>query len=56
MDNFNQKSNVDIFNFEWFWEFLGSIGDLVIDTSKDMVIDIWKDIAFDGIIDGIFGS
>jgi len=51
IDNFNQKSNVDIFNFEWFWDFLGSVWNLVIDESKDMAIDIWKDIVFDGIFD-----
>jgi len=52
INDFKQKSNVDILNFEWFWEVMGSVGDIV----GNVVTDIWKEIALDSIIDGIFDS
>ena len=54
IEDFNPPSNIDMFNFKWFWEVLGSAWDKFIDFNKEMGKEITLDIGIDSILDWLF--
>ncbi len=52
--DFGQTNNVDILNFNWFDDFLGSVWDKIIESAKEEIKDNIIDISIDSILIWLF--
>ena len=54
IEDFGQTNNVDIINFNWFDDFLGSVWDKIIESAKEEIKDNIIDISIDSILIWLF--
>ena len=54
IEDFGQTNNVDILNFNWFDDFLGSVWDKIIESAKEEIKDNIIDISIDSILIWLF--
>lgn len=54
IEDFGQTNNIDILNFNWFDDFLGSVWDKIIESAKEEIKDNIIDISIDSILIWLF--